>query len=340
MSARLEDRHFHLVVPYVWNEKHLRAATRAAGIALWSWNVDTDAIRMDEQAYDLWGVSKDEQDVTFEILSKNIHPADLERVRSAFSATRAVIGAYEIDFRVLAGTDIRWISARGQGDDADIADRLMFGVFLDVTQRKQAEEANELLAGEMSHRVKNLLHIATALTQITKRSTSSKEDMAHELTERLMALGRAQDLVRPVLGQNDSAALLGDLISILLAPYDERGATVRIRVSVPKIGVGEISSTALALVFHELATNSAKYGALSLASGTLDVSCNANEDEVVVTWTERGGPPIVAPAVLGGFGSKLVHRSMSTQLGGAIDFDWSLEGVVVTMRMSKARLAN
>ena len=324
----------------MWNEKHLRAATRAAGIALWSWNVDTDAITMDEHAYDLWEVSKDEKEITFEILSRNIHPADLERVRSAFAATRAVIGAYEIDFRILSGSDIRWISARGQGDDADIADRLMFGVFLDVTQRKQAEEANELLAGEMSHRVKNLLHIATALTQITKRSATTKEDMAHELTERLMALGRAQELVRPVPGRKNEAALLGDLISILLAPYDEKGATVRIRVSVPKMNVGEASSTALALVIHELATNSAKYGALSLASGTLDVSCNANDDEVVVTWTERGGPPIAAPARLEGFGSKLVHRSMSTQLSGAIAFDWSEEGVVVTLRMSKARLAN
>src|ERR1700730_10660565 len=168
----------------VWHEKHLRAATRAAGVALWSWNVDTDAITMDEQAYDLWEVPKDEQKITFEILSRNIHPADLERVRSAFAATRAVIGAYEIDFRILSGSDIRWICARGQGDDANIADRIMFGIFLDVTQRKQAEEANELFAGEMSHRVKNLLTIATALTQITSRSSATKEDTTHKPTNR------------------------------------------------------------------------------------------------------------------------------------------------------------
>ena len=181
----------------VWHEKHLRAATRAAGVALWSWNVDTDAITMDERAYDLWEVSKDEQNITFEILSQNIHPADLERVRSAFAATRAVIGAYEIDFRILSKNDIRWISARGQGDDADIADRIMFGIFLDVTQRKQAEEANELLAGEMSHRVKNLLQIATALTQITSRSAATKEEMAHDLTSRLMALDGPRILSAP-----------------------------------------------------------------------------------------------------------------------------------------------
>src|SRR3954466_5922616 len=213
----------------LWHEKHLRAATRAAGVALWSWNVDTDAITMDEAAYDLWEVPKNERKITFEILSKNIHPADLERVRSAFAATRAVVGAYEIDFRILSGGDVRWISARGQGDDADIADRVMFGIFLNVTQRKQAEEASELLAGEMSHRVKNLLQIATALTQITSRSAATKEDMARDLTNRLMALGRAQDLVRPAPGLKNEATLLGDLVSVLLAPYDEKGASVRAR---------------------------------------------------------------------------------------------------------------
>src|SRR3954471_15885634 len=194
----------------------------------------------------------------------------------------------------------------------------MFGIFLDVTQRKQAEEANELLAGEMSHRVKNLLTIATALTRITSRSAATKEDMAHELTSRLIALERAQDLIRPLSGRKSEAALLGDLVSVLLAPYDEKGATVRIRVSVPKTNVGEKSSTALALVLHELATNSAKYGSLSVASGTLDVSCNAHDDEIVMMWIERGGPSISAPATAEGFGSKLIHRSMAAQLGGSI----------------------
>jgi two-component sensor histidine kinase len=324
----------------VWQEKHLRAATAAAGVALWSWNVDTDAITMDERAYDLWEVSKAQTRITFDILSRNIHPADLERVRSAFSATRAVVGAYEIDFRILSGSDIRWISARGQGDDADITDRVMFGIFLDVTQRKQAEEANELLAGEMSHRLKNLLTVATALTQITSRSAATKEDMAHELTSRLIALGRAQDLVRPMPGRRNDATLLGDLISVLLAPYDEKGASVRIRVSVPKMNVGERSSTTLALIFHELATNSAKYGSLSVASGTLDVSCNAKDDEVVVMWTERGGPAVSASASIAGFGSSLIHRSMAAQIGGAIAFDWSDEGVVVTLRMNKDLMAS
>ena len=116
----------------------------------------------------------------------------------------------------------------------------MYGVFLNVTVRKQAEEGNELLAGEISHRVKNLLAVAAALASITSRSTANVKDMSRELTQRLQALGRAHDLVRPLPGSEGKAALLGDLLTVLLAPYDDLGAfTGRIRVSVPRMGVGE-----------------------------------------------------------------------------------------------------
>ena len=76
----------------VWDAKHLRLATDAAGVALWSWNVDTDCITMDERAFSMWGVPRDEL-VTFEDLSSHIHPQDLDRVKSTFVATRAVVGA-------------------------------------------------------------------------------------------------------------------------------------------------------------------------------------------------------------------------------------------------------
>ena len=180
---------------------------------------------MDDRACDLWGVHRSSQ-VTFEDLSANIHPADRDRVRAAFAATRAVVGAYEIDFRIMLGDQIRWISTRGQGDDVGMRDRMMFGIFLDVTGRKQAEEANELLAGEMSHRVKNLLHVASALTEITSRSATTAAGMARDLTHRLTALGRAHDLVRPLPGQKNAAALLGDLFAVLLTPSSSLPTTI------------------------------------------------------------------------------------------------------------------
>lgn len=322
-----------------WETKHLRLAIRAAGVALWSWNVDTDRLVLDDHAYALWGLPAG-VDVAFEDLSAQIHPADRDRVRAAFSATRALLGPYEIDFRILVGDEVRWVSTRGQGDDADIVAGVMFGIFLDVTGRKQAEETHELLAGEMSHRVKNLLAIASGLTAITSRTTTTAVDMARELTQRLTALGRAHDLVRPLPGQAVAATLLGDLLTVLLAPYDDpETLSGRIRVSVPRIAVGEAAANALALVVHELATNSLKYGALSAGTGTLDVSCARPGQDVVVVWTERGGPPVADPADKRGFGSKLVSISMSGQLGGSLDYNWHKAGVVVTLRMSAERLA-
>jgi two-component sensor histidine kinase len=322
-----------------WDEAHLRQAVLAAGVALWSWHVDTDRLTMDEQGYLLWGVTP-RDDLKFEDLSERIHPADRDRVREAFNATRAIVGPYETDFRILVGADVRWISARGQGSDADIAMRTMYGVFLNVTVRKQAEEGNELLAGEMSHRVKNLLTIAAALATITSRSTANVKDMARELTQRLQALGRAHDLVRPLPGRDGTAALLGDLITVLLAPYDDLGAfSGRIRVSVPRMGVGEAAAQTLALVIHELATNSLKYGALSQDTGTLDVSCAPHTDHVVIVWTERGGPAVTAPTGPPGYGTQLVSRTMQRQLGGSIEYVWTPLGLIASLSVDANSLS-
>lgn len=324
---------------HIWEPEQLRLAVTAAGIALWSWNVDTDLFNMDERGFELWGIPW-RSEVTFEELSAHIHPADRDRVRAAFTATRAIIGRYETDFRILVGDDIRWISARGQGDDAGIVGRTMFGIFLDVTGRKQAEESNELLAGEMSHRVKNLLTIASGLTAISSRSTDNTEDMASELIERLTALGRAHDLVRPLPNGQGDAALLGDLLAVLLAPYDDMGAFKgRIRVAVERMGVGQHAATGLALVIHELATNSMKYGALSIPTGTLDISSKPDGGDIILTWLERGGPPVSAPPGPEGFGGKLVGRSVAGQLGGKIDYEWSVDGLIATLHMSRNRLA-
>ena len=323
----------------LWEVKSLRRALHAAGVALWSWNVDTDAFAMDEQGFTLWGLPQ-ATGVAFEDLSSRIHPADRDRVRAAFTATRAIFGAYEIDFRILLGEEVRWVSARGLGSDEGLHKGLMRGVFLDVTGRKQAEEGHELLAGEMSHRVKNLLAIATGLTNLTSRSTTTAQEMAEELTARLAALGRAHDVVRPLPGHQGRAALLGDLISVLLAPYDDSGAfSGRIRVAVPRMGVGEQAATTLALVIHELATNSLKYGALSVQEGTLDISGSSEGSEVHLAWTERGGPSVEPPKGGSGYGSTLLSRSVTGQLGGTISTDWSGDGVVVALAMSVEKLS-
>jgi len=322
-----------------WGYDELRRAVDAAGVSLWSWNVDTDAISMDAGAYVLWDV-QEKRALTFERLSEKIHPADRDRVRAAFSATRAIEGSYEIDFRTLVGNKVRWISARGQGSDAGIRRRMMTGIFLDITDRKQAEEGHELLAGEMSHRVKNLLAIAAGLTKITSRSSATTEDMTKQLTHRLMALGRAHDLVRPLPSGQGSAALLGDLFTVLLSPYDDEGAFAgRVRIAVPRMGIGEDAATGLALIVHELATNSMKYGSLSAEGGTVEISGSVEGEELHIVWSEHGGPELAVAHDLNGFGSKLVKQTMENQLGGTITYDWSKIGALVTLKISARQMA-
>lgn len=323
----------------LWKPENLRRAIHAAGVALWSWNVTDDRFAMDQHGFVLWGL-ENFTEVKFEDLSAHIHPADRDRVRAAFTATRGIIGAYEVDFRIMVGEQIRWISARGLGDDSGLHDGQMFGIFLDVTGRKQAEEGHELLAGEMSHRVKNLLAIAVGLTHITSQSTTTAKEMAIELTGRLGALGRAHDLVRPLPDNQGRVALLGDLLSVLLAPYEDLGAFKgRIRVAVPRMGIGDLAATALALIIHELATNSLKYGALSVETGILDLSGTTDGDDLNLAWTERGGPELELPKGNEGYGSKLVRRSVAGQLGGTIDYDWSDKGLVVALKLKSAKLA-
>ena len=323
-----------------WTADSLRRAIDAAGVALWAWNVEGDEFKMDSAGFRMWGVTQNSDTVRFEELSAHIHPADRDRVRAAFTATLGIEGSYEIDFRIMIGDEIRWISARGLGSGSKTQEGQMYGIFLDVTGRKQAEEGHELLAGEMSHRVKNLLAIASGLTQIASRSSTSAAEMAKDLTNRLTSLGRAHDLVRPLPGHQGTAALLGDLLSILLSPYEDMGAfSGRIRVAVPRMGVGEAAATTLALVVHELATNSVKYGALSSDEGTLDVSGALDDDDIKIVWMERGGPAVERHFSADGYGSRLVKRSIA-QLNGAIDYVWENEGIIVTLLLKARNLAN
>ncbi|CAH0273159.1 Blue-light-activated histidine kinase [Agrobacterium fabrum] len=176
--------------------RRTQTAIKSAGVALWTWIIDDDAfVVMDAKAYELWNVSV-ETDLTFEHLS----PQRLSHRSGSGQGQRSWRPAPSTGFwNQLPHPDyhVRWISARGQGNEGDAATNKMTGIFLDVTGPKHAKEGHELLAGEMSHRANNLLALAAGLTDITSRSTATKEEMAKQLTQRLTALGRAHELVRP-----------------------------------------------------------------------------------------------------------------------------------------------
>lgn len=321
----------------VWDEQRLRVATEAGGIALWSWNVDTDRITMDERAFEIWGIPP-RDDVTFEELSACIHPADINKVRMAFSATRDLTGAYETDFRILHANEVRWVSARGRGDDQGMVDRIMYGVFLDVSFRKIVEEDRELITREMHHRIKNLLTLSSALASIASRSTETKAAMHADLNRRLRGLAAAHDLIFSAFHDQQRAVNLDELLRVLLNAYSTDGSrTENVSITAPAVLIGERSITSIAMLVHELATNSAKYGALSADTGRLVLVCHEEEDELELVWNESGGPAPVGTDQHTGFGSLMTDRVIQ-QVNGSIMRNWTDEGLIVTLRMSKALL--
>jgi two-component sensor histidine kinase len=128
-------------------------------------------------------------------------------------------------------------------------------------------------------------------------------------------------------------------MAVLLSPYEDTGAfSGRIRVAVPRMGVGEATATTLAMVVHELATNAVKHGALSSPEGTLDVSGHTEDNQVYVTWAETGGPKVDRHPEMTGFGSRMIQRSVASQLAGSLSYDWQSAGLVATLVMRKDRM--
>lgn len=209
----------------------------------------------------------------------------------------------------------------------------------DITERKQAEERQRLLLREMDHRMKNLFALAGSLVGMSVRDAASPQELASIVQERLSALARAHALTMPkdsAAGGNDSVRL-HVLLRTILAPYEGAGGgDDRLRINGDDVTLPGNAMTTIALILHELATNAAKYGALSSPSGTVTVECVAKKDTLALIWDERGGPRSDEPGE-DGFGS-LLGRLASGQLGGTIEREWRPEGLRVTLTVLRDRL--
>jgi two-component sensor histidine kinase len=199
-----------------------------------------------------------------------------------------------------------------------------------------ALQQQETLTQEMSHRIKNLFTIADGMIRMTARSSTTKEELAENLSGRLHALAKANTLVRKAHDALGAEAAersnMLDVIGAILKPY-----ATNIELSGPDVPLGQDATTAMALIFHELATNAAKYGALH-NGGTLKIAWTFGDD-LQVKWIERGGPTLAGAPQKTGFGANLV-KSAVTQRGGAIDYAWLPEGVEVTVTLPVNSLAH
>jgi PAS domain S-box-containing protein len=213
----------------------------------------------------------------------------------------------------------------------------------DISEPKRARERRELLLREMDHRVKNLFSLAISVLNLSGRSAGSVTEVVRSAGDRLSALARAHALTLSHgpkdVPQAAKPATLHSLIQAITAPHDARFDSDGSRFSV--IGCDmEISGpviSSLALLLHEFATNSTKYGALSTTAGRIQIHCANHGETLVVTWTERGGPEVVPPTGNNGFGDFLVRTTIAG-LGGEISRDWKPEGLVIRVSMPRARL--
>jgi PAS domain S-box-containing protein len=215
----------------------------------------------------------------------------------------------------------------------------------DITERKRAQEQQNLLLREMSHRVKNLFAVASGLVTLSARSARTPADMAEAVRDRLGALARAHGLTRPGLingnGKPCQDTTLHALVQTIFAPYvdpersKDHGFYI---ITGPCLPIGGNAVTSIALVLHELATNAAKYGALSSPGGYVHIDWSVKKNELLLTWKEHGGPSLDGPAEHEGFGSSLVRRLVTDQFGGQLSYDWKPKGLNIRLSVPVDRL--
>lgn len=209
---------------------------------------------------------------------------------------------------------------------------------------QEALAQQETLANEMSHRVKNLFAITDGLIRASVRGAADKDEFAEILSGRLHALASAHALVSRDLREVGRAPRTGDIETLLQAvvlPHENShsGTAPRVRIGGPRVRLGDYALNSVALIFHELATNAAKYGALVNHDGAVEVTWRVEGDDVVLGWREQGGPAISAAPSHEGFGGKLVKSTVASQLGGTLSYDWAAAGLAVSMRLPLQRLA-
>ena len=202
-------------------------------------------------------------------------------------------------------------------------DGAITGIFVqghDVTERKRFERHQQLLVGELNHRVKNTLSIVQSLAHQSFHANIPSADAIKRFEGRLEALARAHSLLT---AKNWEAASVSEVVRGAIAPFcpDDRCT-----IDGPDVRLPPQTAVSLALALHELSTNAAKYGALSNATGTIHVSWSATDDELDFRWVERGGPPVQVPDRRG-FGTRMIERTLASEFGGTATLDFAPEGV-------------
>jgi PAS domain S-box-containing protein len=305
--------------------------TNAMPQMVWSTRPDGFHDFYNDQWYEFTGVPYGSTDG--EAWNGMFHPDDQERAWARWRHSLETGEPYEIEYRLRhRDGEYRWTLGRALPvRDAHGTIQRWIGTCTDIHAAKVDAERSDILSRELSHRIKNIFAIIAGLIGLSARHEPASKPFAKEIGERIAALGRAHEfalphseLSRPSLGD----MTLTGLLQALFAPYATE-ATPRITISGEDTAIDDRGATPLALLFHELATNAAKYGALSVPQGEVTVDLRIADGMLEVLWQERGGPPIHSAPAHQGFGTRLVAMSVEQQLGGTLERRWETSGLVV-----------
>ncbi|MFN4295669.1 MAG: sensor histidine kinase [Brevundimonas sp.] len=272
------------------------------------------------------------------------HPEDQAKARKRWEDSLRTGEPYEIEYRLRHRSGVyRWTLGRAvplKDEKGEIT--RWFGTCTDIDDLKRMEQHKEVLSQELSHRIKNIFAVVSSLTALSARKHPEAAPFARDLRTRIAALARAHEFVRP--HTDVSRPTVGDMtlhafLADLFRAYAAEDGTPRVILAGDDAAFDDQAATSVALLFHELATNAAKYGALSMPEGHVRLTTELREDRFVLTWVEEGGPTISHEPRHVGFGSSLTTLSVENQLGGKLERRWEPQGLIIIADLPSTALS-
>jgi two-component sensor histidine kinase len=311
------------------SQRRLSAAVAIARLGAFEWDLETGRAILDDRAREIFAFGPGESLMIEDVVGR-IDAADFARVRAELTAAEAAgRRRREHEYRIrLPNGSTRHIAAVSDTVCAsDGRPVRMIGVFDDVTEKRRAESRQRLLINELNHRVKNTLATVQSIAAQTLRSAADLHRAREAFEARLVALAAAHDLLT---SQSWNGAGLSDVVATAMAAF-ETGGRPQVSRSGPPVWLTAPRALALSLALHELATNAAKYGALSVPQGRVTIRWSLSGGALTLSWREEGGPP-VAPPARSGFGTRLLQRSLAHELRGEVDVAYAPQGVRCEIR--------